>query len=288
MTDQPVSRDVTLAGRTYTLERITGYKAARLFAIARALGGKSQELARLWNTTRTELEQEGVELDRGAAMIRYGPEPLVVAGNVALYPDEHPNAGAVVMVPGPLDHLTDEAWTAMGNRTRVPRKVEVPELIAAVAPSALEVAEEHIFRLLALVTLENAAVKAAWKGQGLDPLIDERVEDVILEADVDELLELAVVAGELVEDQLVSKLERLGERTGKALRLVGLDPARLTRRDPATSSTPTTSADTPPSSRPTSSTDGDESTDGDQPTPSTPPTSSSPPLAPALSTSEPD
>lgn len=274
----PASRTVRLGNREVTIERVSGRKASRAFAELKAVGKAVPELVNSWGRFQAEYEStHSVELDRAQAEFRYGPEPLVREGELVRYPEDHRLAGEPVMVPGPLASMTEESWAAAGNKLRLPRSPSFGESLAAIMPDALEVAEEHVYRLLALFTMENADVKAHRKDGTLPTKLDELADELLDDAGADELLELAVVCGEVVEDQFVSKTEELGDRLGNALRLLGMDPAKV-RAQTTPQGPQTTDSTTPPEeepstatsspSNPTSSTDSPAPGDG-------PPTSSS-------------
>lgn len=264
---------VRVGDRDVRVERITGLKLSRSLAIIRAIGRAVPDLVTKWGKFRQEYEQtHSVELDRATALMRFGPQPLAnELGEL-----ERDEAGNVRMMPGRLEHLTEEDWNARGNVLRIPASPSTGESIAAILPDALDVAEEHVYRLVALLTLPNQELARVWRTGALNERLDELVDELLAEAYADELLELAVVCGEVLDDQFRRKTSELSGRLGNALRLFGLDPTRLA---PATPQSPTTSEDTsttsPSSSKPSSSSDSPSSTDGPPTPPSAPlPTSS--------------
>jgi hypothetical protein len=112
--------------------------------------------------------------------------------------------------------------------------------------------------------MTNAELKRA-AATDLPAALDERSEE-LLDAPADDLLELAVAAGEMVETQFVAKVRSLGGRLPNALRLLGLSPR--SRDTETTEETSTTSASR--TSAP-SSTDSPAPTDGESDEPSTAP-----------------
>lgn len=285
------SRTVELGSRRVTVERVSGRKASRAMAELRIIGRAIPELVIEAGKFRSEYEAANViVLDRARAELEYGPRVLTDDdGEPRTYPAGHEKAGELVMYPGPLGHMTEEAWQACGQKLELPRSPSTAEVIAAVFPAALDVAEEAVYRLLALFAMTNADVKQYRRSGTLTEELNELADELLDDADADELLELAVIAGEVVEDQFVSKAQALGGRAGNALRLLGLDPATLraqtspegpqtTDSEDGQTSTTTDSPSTssPSSSRPTLPTDSLEPLSG-TPTPSsTPPSSSSP------------
>jgi hypothetical protein len=257
-----VTREVRLEGLgVVRIERINGAKLNRALAITRAIGKKVPDLVGKVSRFRKEYgEQNALELDRATAVMRFGPRTVV---------DED---GTEHRVPGRLDHMTEEDWQGSGQKVRMPLEPSPGEVIAAVYDDVIEHAEDSVYRLLALLTLPNEEVLAAWKGDGLPRLIEDRVGD-LMGAYAEELLELAIVAGEALGDQWTTKRTELGGRVGNALRLFGLNPERMTPSTPSTDSTPTTS---PENSTPTSYTDSPASTTGDPTSSSEPPQTFSP------------
>lgn len=254
----PTQSTITLGEREHRIERISARKAARAFAELRAITRAVPEINKAVSTfVRTYEEENVVELDRVQAKMRFGAETI--------------------------DTLTEEDWANAGGKLRLPRSPGTTEVILAAFPIALDLAEAHVYRLLALFLMPNEDVARYRKNGELDERLGERADDLLDDAYGDEVMELAVVVGELVDRQFVGKARELGDRLGNALRLVGLGPATPTTptasRDDATgdpAETSTSSESGPSASKPTSSTSTPAPTDG-SPTPSsTSPTSSSP------------
>lgn len=296
----PLTRTVELGSRRVTVERISGRKASRAFAELRIIGRAWPAIVNAAGEFRTAYEAANVvTLDRARAELEYGPRVLTDDDdNPRTYPDGHAKAGELIMYPGPLAHMTEDAWQAAGHKLELPRSPSTGELIAAVFPEALDVAEESVYRLLALFAMPNAEVKEYRRAGTLDAKLDELADELLDDAGAEELLELAVIAGEVIEDQFVRKAQSLGGRMGNALRLLGMDPENLRAQTtpegpqttdlsdgPTTTTTPPESTSSPSTSRPTSSTDSDERSNGDPTPPSTNRSSSSAHLAGALSSS---
>lgn len=288
-------RALTLGdGFEVVVERPNGVKVSRSFAILRSISNRLPEIAKAWGDYQRDYRASHATLvDRGYAMLRWGPQPLTSDGVPVLYPakdadgNAHPHGGEVVIVPSPLESMTEEGWAAREQKIEMPSDPPMPELVAAVFDKALDVAEEHVYRVVALFTITNEEATALWlKGDGaLDNKIAERVTDLLTNAYGDELIELATVVGEVVEDNFVRKVNELGGRLGKLRRLVGMGPT-TTPDEPQATPQPTqtgsqegsgASTPTPSSSSPDSSTVSGSNTDGDGATPSDAPTTSSEP-----------
>lgn len=287
-------RTLTLAGREVTIEPPSARKASRAFALLRAVSKELPGLIRKWGEFEADYEKSHiVEMDRTEAMRRYGgPQPLIKEGEVLL----NEKTGEPLTVASALDSMSDEAWESIGNVYRTRESPDWWMTASAVFSEASETAETNVYRLAALFLIPNEEIKRRRRDGSLDDHLAELADDLLDDAGLDELLELAVVCGEVVDGTFMAKARSLGGRLGNALRLVGLDPTSLSRQTapetPQTSSsgseeTSTPSSDTPSSSKPISATDSDEPSDG-TPTPSsTSPTSSSPPSGIASSSRQP-
>jgi hypothetical protein len=228
-------RTISLGSRNVTVEPFTGRKALRAFKLLRGITQGAPAIMERWaEFTREYEEANTVSLSRAEAMFEFPP--------------------------GRFDHISDADWQASGNRLKVPRSPGTAEKIAAVFPEALDLAETEVLRLLALVAMPNAEVR---ENRGnIEDALDALAEEII-DAPYEQLLELAVLGGEAVDEQYRRKAAALGDRMGNALRLVGLDPNRVLNRQPAP--TPTSSTE-----RQTSSNGSPTPTGGDPTPPSTP------------------
>lgn len=301
-----------LSGRTVTIERVSGRKASSAFAIIRGISGKVPALVHKWGEFQAEYERtHTTEVDRTMALVRYGPRPLVdEAGFPLRYPDTiavgegdqartepHPHAGDVVMAPSPLESMADEAWAAQGNVMRMPRSPSWGESAIAVLPDILEEAEDHLYRLLALFTMSNGDVKSLRASGDLRAEL-ERQGDELAEEYLDDIFELAVACGDVVDGTFRRKAAALAERggMGNVLRLLGLNPeafqakqkeapqtpeeaTQTDQEEPTPTSPSTTGQGTPPSSTPTSSGDSGTSASEDGPPSTSHMTSSRPSVA---------
>lgn len=287
---------VAVGGRDYIIERPSARKSSSAFRLLRAVSATVKAVtAELGKFDREYAQDHVIELDRAQARMRYPRRPLLNedAGPVLEPPtigegdDRRPNprAGELVMAPSPLDSLTEADWERAGHVLRLPEAPSTVERVGAVFDLAMEQAEEELYRLLALFTIPNADVKALRREGRLDEELDRRADELVDDGGLEELLELAVVIGEVIDDQFRSKADELGKgRLGNALRLLGIDlPTSSTEETPeapqTTSETPQTTGSTngqaSSSSRPLSSSDSDARSDGSPTPPSTPTTDSS-------------
>lgn len=268
---------ITVGAQTVTIERVSARKAAVALGLIRALSRAVPDLQRNWSKFVTEYERENaLELNRAQARVRYPPRLVYDAEGQPLKDD----AGELVFSPSIVDSLTEEDWERAGHVLRLPKTPTTPEQIIAVLDEALGVAEDHVYRLLALFTMSNADVKAYRRDGSLDERLQGLADDLLDDAMADEVLELAVVVGETVDTQFRAKASELGDRMGNALRVFGMSP---------TTTGPSTSPDGPSTAKPSSSTDSAPPTTG-SPTPSStsPTTSSSPSEGSSPQTTEPE
>lgn len=245
---------VKIGGNERLLHEFNGRKAIRATKIVRGISSGWPEILRALARFNREYEAENVvELDRATARSKFPPRPVAV--------------GEGLEVVDPLGHLTDEDWEKSGNTLKLPRSPSFNEQVAAVFPVAFDLAEEQVLQLLALCVVDADELGQAARGGGteaVEELLHEKADDLLDEAELGELIELAVTGAEMVRAQVAEKLEELGDRVGNLLTLFGLGPSK--REDPAaeeeTESSPT---------REPSSTSSPEPTDGAKSGPSTEP-----------------
>lgn len=251
---------VELGGNEITVQDLSGRKAIRATKIIRSMAQAWPEILKeIASFTRTYEEDNVVELDRAEARARYHARPLLDPETGQPLRD---GDGQLVYGPDPLGHLTDEDWEKSGNKYRIRKSPSQGEIIAGVFPMAFDVAEEQLSQLLALGVIRNEdldKVHGEEGPEGITKALKEKADE-LLSYDLGDLIELAVVISEVVDEQLRSRLDRLGRRTGKLLKLVGLGSTSKA------SETPTPSTSIPPS--PTSSTSSPELTDGESGEPS--------------------
>jgi hypothetical protein len=267
-TTTPITRELELGNHKYVIERPTGLKASRALAILRELSRSTPELqTSLADFRRTYEEENVVKLDRVQAKLRYPPRPLYDDDGKARLDDD----GLPILVPSPVDRLTDEDWANAGGFFRLAASPSGTEVAMALLDRSLELAEDTVYRFLALFTIANDDLKRARKDGDDSALIAERAAELLDDAFADELVELAVVVSETVDQHFRRKASDLGGRLGKALRTFGVDWT------PTTPESAPESSSSPSSSKPTSSTASDSTTGGTPTSPSDSPTTSSSP-----------
>jgi hypothetical protein len=289
------TRKVKVGEDEFTLETFSTRKAVRVIrTIDRITKGVPAILDRWAEFTRHYEEANVREMDRVTARHYFAPAPLMVqrplmteddppkpvmADGVPVMwsePLRDENTGEVVMGPDPLAHMTDADWTASDNKLRLPRSPSTEEKVAAVFSMALDLAEEQVMQLMALLTVTNRELSRAHDEGNLMEVLEQRTK-IIMDAPADDLFELAVVAGELVQGQFTDRIKALGDRLPNALRLFGISPKGL-KTTTETEASRTSSSET----KQPSSTDSPTPTDGESDESSTEPSGvSSAPSVPA-------
>jgi hypothetical protein len=222
---------IMLGGSERLVPRLSGHKVFTALAILREVSREMPKITQEWsNFEREYRKQNSVVLDRTQALMQF---------------------------PDRLAHMTDADWEASGNKLTVGVSPSQEQTVAAVFPVAIDLAEKQVMRLMALVLASNEDIKLYRNEGTTKERLDQRANE-LLDADISELIELAVVAAEVVDDQVRSKIQELGQRTGKFLEMVGLKSKSGAEDGNSTSRT------TSQTSQPTSSIDSIEDTDSDR------------------------
>jgi hypothetical protein len=282
-------RQVTVGDETITLEPFSGRKAIRVIrTIERITKGVPAILEEWARFTREYTENNVTEMDRATAHHYFRPDVLTEEvpmvgddGNAMVATDGTPltysrpmlRDGEAMLGPDPLAHLTDADWVASGNKLRLPRSPSFEERVMAVFPSALDLAEDEVTQLLAVLATPNKELKRHARDGSLGDYIKERADD-LLDAPATDLMELAVASGEMVDEQFSAKLKELGDRAPNVLRLLGLTRSPTSQNG--------TSKKQSYATNPSSSTDSPPSTDGTNEPSSTAPIGDSSPLSPTV------
>lgn len=272
------NKTVQVGEEEIKLEPFSGRKAIRVIRTIEHITKGVPEILDKWADFTREYEARNVTVvDRATARHFYGPRPLMEDQPV-LAPDGKTvvtdaigdpivrrtprldDSGRAILGPDPLAHMSDADWEASGNRLRLPKSPGQGEQIAAVFPMALDLAEEEVLRLLAVLATPNAELKRKARDGSLKDYLTERADELI-DAPATDLLELAVVAGEMVDEQFTTKVRSLGGRLPNALRLLGLGSGSPKTEEASKSESSET--------KPTLSTDSPAATGGVKSEPST-------------------
>lgn len=106
----------------------------------------------------------------------------------------------------------DAAEVGSGKREiELPAPMTQNEQVMYALPHLLERARKEVVRLLALLIIPNAELRDADKNENVEDALD-RYQDVLLyDAELDQLVDLCLVANDVVKEQLADRKDRLGE-----------------------------------------------------------------------------
>lgn len=247
---------VTIGGASRPVERFTLVKALRAMTLLKLIQRLVPEASEVLGTFVSEYRAAHVTtLDRVQAKMEFGGEVPVLDESLSpIVTDD----GRPVTLPAPIESLTEKDWEQAGHVLRQPENPPLAAMIAAVFPTVVEGAEQPVLRLLAISIIPNDQFAGHVRAGTWEDEADRVVENDLLEADLDEVLELAVTVGEVLDGQLAAKVEDLGGRVGKLASRFGLGRASRPESDPS-----------PSGDSPTSSPSADGlSADGSTPSPS--------------------
>jgi hypothetical protein len=222
--------DVKIGGNAATISKLNGYKAAEALGIISDITEQTPTLLHdLADFTRT------YEMENAQRM---------------------PRAAAEAKFPQQAKNVSEEAWQASGNELVVPTPPGGEEQIAFALPKVYKVARESLIDLLALLLASNAELEAAdGEGRelyGKEGALGEWRRKLLHEASLEELVEVAALAGDVLRDQLKA-ID--GGQLGKLLEVFGIGGQKTTA-----SASPAPPA--PSASEPASASASDEASDG--------------------------
>lgn len=210
--------EVKIGESTATISRLNGYKAAEAMAIVSEITegapGLLKELAEFTH--------------------RYGLE----------HAQRMPRATAEAKFPNQAKNVSEAAWKASGNELVVPEPPGIEEQIMFALPKVYKQARESLIDLLSLLLATNRELEEAdSEGKelyGKDGALAEQRRRLLHEAELEQLVAVAVAAGETLREQLQS-ID--GGQLGKLLAVFGINRETTTSPPPAPAeSEPTGSA----------------------------------------------
>lgn len=283
-----MSAEVQVGDRTIVINDFSGRKATRVLRVLEHIAKAVPDIQDKWTQFAKDYEaKHTTEIDRAWARSELRPQPVfkevpvIVDGKALTNEAGNPlvstepvigDDGKVVLGPDPLGHMTEEDWAASGQKLRQPRTPTTQEAFFAIFPDVLDLAENEVSKLLALIAMPDSEVKRhARTGDLWDVLAEQG--DELLDAPLHQLVELMVVAGETLQEQYATQVaDKLGPRVRAAARLIGLKLPDPKVSEPSTDATGSaTSNDEPSKTRPNSSTDSPPPTGGPSEQPSTEP-----------------
>jgi hypothetical protein len=106
----------------------------------------------------------------------------------------------------------DKAEADTGKREiELPAPMTTQDQVLVSLPPLLEKARKEVIRLLAILIIPNADLREADENDRVEDALDHYQTLLLYEADIDELVELVLVAQDVIQEQLTSdKRERLG------------------------------------------------------------------------------
>lgn len=183
---------VELNGQTVEIQRFTLAKATRVMTLLQKLQQEVPEVTKAWAEFRRDYAEEyPTRIRRLEAIYRFGVE------------------------------VSDEEWERAGQVFEVPGVPNQAEVFFQMAPLVYERAEEIGLRLLGLIAMPNDVVRRYVKDGVIWDRVDEFVEERIMDAPLDEIMELVVAAAETIDRQVLEKARNLGDRAGNVARLLG-------------------------------------------------------------------
>lgn len=253
--NKPSTVRVEVGGEQYTVNKFKGFKAFRLGRMLTELGEIGPQIQKRVSKFVAEYREDNVErIPRAVLEFRYPEEAAAVS---------------------------EKAWEESGGVIALARDPGEAEILAVALPAAFELAGDKIVDLLAWVVANDQDLQQADETgeEAVQALIVTLKNKLLYRGDIDELLELALAAKDVISVQMAGK----AERARSLLALVGLgedseeddEEVQETEEERQVATpeipdekvaTPSTSESTSTSERPDSSTDSPPPTDGDEET----------------------
>lgn len=222
------SAKVTIGGQERSIYDFSGRKALTAMRIVRSISEAWPRIVQGQAEFRRRYQEENhVLLERSQAIYQLDPDRL--------------------------EKLTDADWEKSGNKIRLDMSPTNEEVWASVFPMIFDEAEEQAMQLVGLCLVTNEEVRDAARNgkQAVIELLDKKAETVLDDASATEIVEVLVVAAELIHDEFQEKLASMGDRVGKLRGLVGLrkdSPGQTSEKDETSSKTSSSSDSPEPSS----------------------------------------
>jgi hypothetical protein len=147
-------------------------------------------------------------------------------------------------------NMTDEDWRKAGGKITLPAEPSQETVMAAMFPVVFEAAEPKVMTLLAWIIAGNDELRTADESDSVSELIARLEKSLLHDADLDQLLEVAIAGSEIVRASFMGKGDRLAQAIG---RITGKQESDLSN------STDTLSESPPPTQGATNGTNPDSS-----------------------------
>jgi hypothetical protein len=238
-----IGTKVTIGGKEYTIQRFRGLKAILVMA------------------SITRIGRDVPDILADAAKEYYGRNKITVTEPMS----------KLERWQGFSAEDFDRAEKSTGKREiELPAPITAREQVMTALPALLEHARTEVIRLFAILVVPNEELMIADKADNVNEVLDKYNDLFLYEAEVDELVDVALAAQETIMQLEDSKRERLGKLLRGLTDSMGWTQASQT---PVLPSTPTEEA--PTSTSPTSTpdaqtlfTDSQAPTDGAESSPS--------------------
>jgi hypothetical protein len=217
---------VNVGGRQCEVQRFTLTKALRAITLLNVIQGLVPDGAQQLGEFIAEYRRTHVEeLDRVQAKLQFGGEiPVIDEGKPVLKAD-----GTLLTIPAPIEQLTEKDWERAGHVFRRREDPPTSALVAAVFPTIADRAEEPLLRLLAICIIPNDDFSRYARDGTWEEKADGVVHEILEPAYLEDVIELTVIIGEVLEGSVLAKLSEVADRSGKLLTRLGIRlPSRET------------------------------------------------------------
>jgi len=248
-----MSGHVKIGDETVTVPTLNGIKALEALRLTQEIVQLAPDVLRRRATFMKEYGDANYrEIDRANARLEFPPLPLVDEHDQPITGDD----GKVLLVEGPFDRMTEADWEHVGHVIKIRERPTEIEVGAELAPLLMDKAIDPTMRLMALVVASNDQVLEHKRAGDLEAFLLGQGEDLFHRGELEQLIELAVVAVETANGQVRRKLDELGDRLGNVLSAFGRQPGAPTSGETETPSTGSSSTSSTPSPGDTAGTSG--------------------------------
>lgn len=154
--------------------------------------------------------------------------------------------------------LTTEDFQAAGGDISIPDEPTPQQILMNVGPDLFDLARKEVMRFIALIAIPNQDLEDADDSDGVDEALDRVAKRLLRQGTIGELLELIEAGWEVMEEEILSKKDKLGKLRSLPFLKAWLSTEETEETEEEDISTPPTS----PEDVQTSSTDSEPSTDG--------------------------
>lgn len=228
--------EVTIGGKPYTIQKFRGLKAILVMA------------------SMTRIARDIPDLLADATKAYYERNTITITEAMSKLPRWE----------GFSTEDFDKAEAKTGKRVvELPAPITAREQVLTALPALLENARTEIIRLFAILVIPSGELMAADKANTVNTALDKYGDLFLYEAELDELVEVALAAQDSIAQLNPETQARLGEMLRSLTKSLGLNwgpQSTQAPQTPETTLTPPTSTD----DAPTSLTDSPAPTDGQE------------------------